>query len=397
LKTRRERRDRRSRPWAQLLQSLATSPSLAESESAATETPCTPSFDSEDTSSSTTSTPSSNLELPISTLLQQEIEEQLPLQLEDTFVAPRSSSSKLAETKCKDAHYDDAAPTVEPESLAGRQMLRPRIAYQQTSNATSEDSLGNPTVDVEVHASSKPAVAEELVQVARDTRKALITTQDYLEEGMKIMQMIRAKDKPKSSLTNVDEPVETSKLNSDAIPDPDIDEISSGDELSRPSKIPAPQHTQAAASRRYVAYVKATITSTYRTLVRALTPRKTASVPRPQAGSSRAAFCKIGMHKPMDKTPIDKLAKAMKAVLHIGNGRTPPPVLKSALKGGKPLDGHKVDKKLRFRCCTRVYTVESWKEDLRRETWAECDLSDYSEDEPDYHGIAWLDQSQDPE
>jgi len=42
---------------------------------------------------------------------------------------------------------------------------------------------------------------------------------------MKIMQMIRAKGVPKSSLTSVDEPAETSKLNSDAIPDPDIDEI----------------------------------------------------------------------------------------------------------------------------------------------------------------------------
>jgi hypothetical protein len=271
------------------------------------------------------------------------------------------------------------------------------MAYQQTSNTASEDGLGNPTVDVEVHASSKPAVAEELVQGAKDARKTLVTSQDYIDEGMKIMQIIRAKGKPNSSLTSVDEPVETSKPNSDAIPGPNIDKISSKDESSRPSKIPAPQRTRAAASRRYAAYAKATVTSTYRTSTRALTPRKAASAPRLQAGNSRAAFCKIGMHKPMDKTPIDKLAEAMKAVLHIGNGRTPPPVLKSALKGGKPLHGRGVDKKLRFRCCARIYTVESWKEDLRRETWANSDISEYSEDEPDYHGIAWLDQSQDPE
>jgi hypothetical protein len=273
------------------------------------------------------------------------------------------------------------------------------MAYQQTSNAASEDGLGNLTVDVEVHASSEPAS----VQVVKDARKTLATTQDYLEEGMKLLQMIRAKGNPKSSLTSVDEPVETSKLNSDAIPGSDIGEISSADEFPRPSKIPAPWRTRAAASRRYVAYAKATVTSTYRTSVRALTLRKTASVPRLQAGSSRAAFCKIGLHKPMDKTPIDKPVRAMKAALHIGNERTPPPVLKSALKGGKLLYGHGVDKKLRFKCCARVYTVESWKEDLRRETWVGrqgdegTDISDYSEDEPDYNGIAWLDQSQDPE
>jgi len=213
------------------------------------------------------------------------------------------------------------------------------------------------------------------------------------------MQIIRAKGIPKSSLTSADEPVETL----DAIAGPNVDEISSGDEFSRPSKIPAPRRTRAAASRKYVAYAKATVTSTYRSLVQTLAPRKMASEPRLQAGSSRAAFCKIGMHKPMDKTPIDKPTKAMKAALHIGNGRTPPLVLKSALKGGKLHYRHRVDKKLRFKCCPKVYTVESWKEDLRRETWVGCqgdedtDISDYSEDEPDYHGIAWLDQSQDLE
>ena len=175
------------------------------------------------------------------TLPGQETEVHLPRRLEDAFVVPRRSSSKLAGTKRKDAHYDDAAPTVNPESLAGRQMLRPRMAYRRTSNAASEDGLANPTTDVEVRASSKPgsvaireAVAEELVQVVKDARKTSVTTQDYMEEATKIMQMIRAKGKPKSSLTSVDEPVETSNLNSDALPGPDIDGISSGDEFSRP-------------------------------------------------------------------------------------------------------------------------------------------------------------------
>lgn len=145
-----------------------------------------------------------------------------------------------------------------------------------------------------------------------------------------------------------------------------------------------------------MASAKATVTSTYRTPERTLTPSKRASVPRLQAGSCRATFFDIGRHKPMHKAPIDKLARAMKAVLRIGNGRTPPPVLKSALKGEKLTYGHGVSKELRFRCCPRVYVVESWKKDLRRETWVVSDISDYSEDEPDYRGITWLDQSQDP-
>jgi hypothetical protein len=95
----------------------------------------------------------------------------------------------------------------------------------------------------------------------------------------------------------------------------------------------------------------------------------------------------------MYKASIDKLARAMKAVLRFGNGRTPPPVLKSALKSEKMVYGRGVSKKLRFRCCPRVYVVESWKKDLCRETWVASDISDISEDEPDYRGIAWLDQS----
>ena len=108
------------------------------------------------------------------------------------------------------------------------------------------------------------------------------------------------------------------------------------------------------------------------------------------------------MHKPIDKAPIDTLGRPMKAVgTRIGNGHTPSPVLQSALKGGKLVYGRGAGKKFRFRCCPRVYFVESWKGDLCRETWKDpydddTDITPRSEDEHDYHGIAWLDQSQDP-
>jgi Leucine-rich repeat (LRR) protein len=175
------------------------------------------------------------------TLLRQEIEMRMPLQLEDDLVVPRSGSSKLAGTKRKDARYDDPASTIDPESLAGRQMLRPRMTHRRTSNAAPEAGISTPTIDFEVYASRNPgsvevreAVAEELVQVVKDARKTSVTTQDYMEEATKIMQMIRAKGKPKNSLASVEEPVEESELNPDAILDLDIDEVSSGDEFSRP-------------------------------------------------------------------------------------------------------------------------------------------------------------------
>ena len=175
------------------------------------------------------------------TIHRQEIEAHLSQQPEDELIAPRSGSAKLAGTKRKDARYDDAMSTIDGESLAGRQILRPRMAHRRTSKAASEDDKNRVTSDIKVHGSKNPgsvvvreAVSKELVRVARDARKTSVTTQDYMEEATKIMQMIRAKGKPKRSLSSVEEPAEESALNPDAKIDLDVNEVSSGDEFSRP-------------------------------------------------------------------------------------------------------------------------------------------------------------------
>lgn len=165
------------------------------------------------------------------TLHRQEIEVQLPRQPDDELVI--RGPSKLAGTKRKDARYDDAASTIDPLNIAGREMLRPRVTHRRASNTASVDNIAAANADVEVHASTNPAsldvraaVAEELVQVVEDARKTSVTTKDYMQEATKIMNMIRAKGKPKNSVGP--------GLKPDGTPDPNVDEVSSGDEFSRP-------------------------------------------------------------------------------------------------------------------------------------------------------------------
>jgi Leucine-rich repeat (LRR) protein len=175
------------------------------------------------------------------TLLPPEIEVFISQQLENDNMIPRSGSSKLAGMKRKDARYDEIAPAADPESLAGRLMLRPRTTHRRTSHDAPNASTGTIPVNFKSHTTGKlgymatrAAVAEEVVQAVREARKTSVTTQDYMEEATKIMQMIRAKGKPKSSLASVEKPGDGSGMSPKAEPDMHIDEISSGDEFSRP-------------------------------------------------------------------------------------------------------------------------------------------------------------------
>lgn len=175
------------------------------------------------------------------TLLRQEIESLDGSQQRDFFNNTKTDSASLAGKKRKDARYDEVEITVDAETLAARQMLRPRMVRRRTSNTTEADNFEVVTTEDELYASTnakiadvREAVAGELVQVVKDARKTSVTTQDYMEEATKIMQMIRAKGKPKSGLSSVEEPMERSELDPDAILDLDIDEASSGDDFSRP-------------------------------------------------------------------------------------------------------------------------------------------------------------------
>ena len=167
------------------------------------------------------------------TLLREEIKVHLSRRPEDGMFIPRTDSAKLAGTKRKDARYDDATPTVDPNSLAGRHMLRPRMPHQRSSDIASRESKNVLMIDVEPHASTNPGSVAARDEV-NEARKTSVTTQDYMEEATKIMQMIRAKGKPKSSLSSVEEPIEESESNPDAILVFNSDEASSGDEFSRP-------------------------------------------------------------------------------------------------------------------------------------------------------------------
>ena len=71
-------------------------------------------------------------------------------------------------------------------------------------------------------------------QIALEARKPSVTTQDYMNEATKIMQLIRQRGKPQSALRNVEEPPEDSELDPDAILDLDIDGETTQDNFSRP-------------------------------------------------------------------------------------------------------------------------------------------------------------------
>ncbi|KAI9774332.1 MAG: hypothetical protein M1840_004226 [Geoglossum simile] len=133
--------------------------------------------------------------------------------------------------KRKDARYEKDNKPVNPDVVAMRQILRPRTptpsqtrarCRQATRNASNPKSPspkrqagqhenGNgmeANVDVAV---STTTVADEAAAVSigqpmvNESRKGSVTTQDFLDEALKVMDMIRAKGRPGSGLTSVDE------------------------------------------------------------------------------------------------------------------------------------------------------------------------------------------------
>ena len=182
------------------------------------------------------------------TLLKKEIELEVAMHHTEAHSASIAESSRLAGTKRKDARYDECDHVADPNVLATRQMLRPRTISRQASGTITKNF--EDTVELETNrqgASSavernlREAVADELasfadvlVPTANDNRKASLATRDYMEEATKIMQLIRAKGKPKSSRAGDEEPAERSALDSDAILDLTLDGDSTGDRFSRP-------------------------------------------------------------------------------------------------------------------------------------------------------------------
>jgi protein NUD1 len=153
-------------------------------------------------------------------------------------------ATQLAGQKRKDARYDLAESAADPATLASRQMLRPRPALQRRSTPTVNGSVDQ--VQQLEGGEGEDKITEELAgelasfgigitQIANDSRKPSVTTQDFLNEATKIMQIIRERGKPKSGLTSVEEPHDEPEVNADSILDLDIEgEDTTVDNFSRP-------------------------------------------------------------------------------------------------------------------------------------------------------------------
>ena len=136
-------------------------------------------------------------------------------------------ASSLLGRKRKDARYDGGQQAADPSTLARRQILRPRglaqasstglltrSTHQTHANGQSEketqgfkggiplSKTASPAVDppTQIVAGALATVALNKVQdVTTGCRKASVTTSDFFNEAQQIMQLIRAKGRPKSS------------------------------------------------------------------------------------------------------------------------------------------------------------------------------------------------------
>lgn len=165
--------------------------------------------------------------------------------------------------KRKDARYDSNNQEADPKVIALRQMLRPRTPTPTqhrkqagTPGATDGIVSGLPksrkqkgldqsdrhsnTAEKAIEAQTR-ALAAELAtftvhaaeNMANDSRKPSITTQDFLNEATKVMNIIRAKGKPPSALGSIEQSEAEEAEEADGN-EPTYDEQSTKDEFSRP-------------------------------------------------------------------------------------------------------------------------------------------------------------------
>lgn len=155
-----------------------------------------------------------------------------------------SQATQLASKKRKDALHDPAGSAADPATLASRQMLRPRPPLRRASavvtpGGDNEDrrsaTARSGEMIAEGLAGELASFAIGVTQTVNDSRKPSVTTQDFLNEATKIMQIIRQRGKPKSGLSSVEEPPDDSEIGPDSILDLDIEgEDTTVDNFSRP-------------------------------------------------------------------------------------------------------------------------------------------------------------------
>ena len=159
--------------------------------------------------------------------------------------------------KRKDALYDNDRQLADPSIIAMRQILQPRLPGPTQSGSSDKPRVhdrgrepsgaeeGNQDNNSEAGQDSKPAVdtntqivAGALATVALNTvqeitygsRKASVTTADFFNEAQQIMQLIRAKGRPRSSHNTA----EASEVRRTTIAEESIMDDSTKDEFSRP-------------------------------------------------------------------------------------------------------------------------------------------------------------------
>lgn len=147
--------------------------------------------------------------------------------------------------KRKDARPGAEGAQADPEVLASRDLLKPKLVRRQSGNqlevaqdgetVAEEADLEQTDQDLtEALAAELATFAQEAVHVHEESRKPSLATKDYMEEANKVMQFIRARGKPQPVLKDISEPENVSELNPDAILDLDIDADSTKDDFSRP-------------------------------------------------------------------------------------------------------------------------------------------------------------------
>jgi protein NUD1 len=176
------------------------------------------------------------------TLLQNEIEFTQDPGVSDATKS-MGDANQLAGKKRKDARYDGAELAADPATLASRQMLRPKPARRRNSgilvdHQADEDQpldTNEPEDEIAELAGELASFGIGITQIANDSRKPSVTTQDFLNEATKIMQIIRQRGKPKSGLSSVEERLDEAEINPDSILDLDVEgEDTTVDNFSRP-------------------------------------------------------------------------------------------------------------------------------------------------------------------
>ncbi|KAG9781366.1 Septation initiation network scaffold protein cdc11 [Exophiala dermatitidis] len=151
----------------------------------------------------------------------------------------------LAGKKRKDARPGDDGMPADPEVLASRSLLKPKLSRRTSVNRVPSDTQREPIQEesgaespaeglTEALAAELASFAQDAAQLNNDSRKPSLATKDYMEEANKVMQFIRSRGKPKPALPEISEPENVSELNPDAILDLDIDAESTKDDFSRP-------------------------------------------------------------------------------------------------------------------------------------------------------------------